>query len=197
MIGTADRAEEAGFELIEMVLADGTVLTVGGRDGCYEGGPFDLPGLICGSEGTFGVITALWVRLAPKATSFRTIVATFAASADACNTVSDIIAEGFLPAAMEMMDRACVAAVEASIYAAGYPTDAAAVLLIELDGQADAVEAEAGYVVSLLRERGAREVRSASSPADACSFVDSAVSCLAAASLPARSGWALRTSSRS
>src|SRR5690349_3317350 len=89
---------------IEMVLADGTILTVGGRDGCYESGPFDLPGLICGSEGTFGVITSLWVRLAPKATRFRTIVATFAASADACNAVSDIIAGGFLPAAMEMMD---------------------------------------------------------------------------------------------
>jgi FAD/FMN-containing dehydrogenase len=67
---------------------------------------------------------------------------------------------------MEMMDRACVAAVEASIYAAGYPTDAAAVLLIEVDGQADAVEAEAGIVEALLRERGARSVRSASGAAD-------------------------------
>ena len=77
-----------------------------------------------------------------------------------------MIATGIVPAAMEMMDRACVAAVEASIYAAGYPTDAAAVLLVELDGQADAVEAEAATVEALLRERGARTVRSASSAAD-------------------------------
>jgi FAD/FMN-containing dehydrogenase len=80
--------------------------------------------------------------------------------------VSSIIAAGIVPAALEMMDRACVAAVEASIYAAGYPTDAAAVLLVELDGQAGAVEGEAAIVESLLRERGAREVRSATSPAD-------------------------------
>jgi FAD/FMN-containing dehydrogenase len=65
-----------------------------------------------------------------------------------------------------MMDRACVEAVEASIYAAGYPTDAAAVLLVELDGGPDAVEAESRTVAGILRERGAREVRSASTPAD-------------------------------
>jgi FAD/FMN-containing dehydrogenase len=67
---------------------------------------------------------------------------------------------------MEMMDRACVAAVEASIYAAGYPTDAAAVLLVELDGQPDAVEAEAELVEQILRSCGARSVRSASTEAD-------------------------------
>jgi FAD/FMN-containing dehydrogenase len=84
----------------------------------------------------------------------------------ASEAVAAIIAAGIVPAAMEMMDRACVAAVEASIYAAGYPTDAAAVLLVELDGNAEAVEAEAATVIRILRERGAREVRSASSPAD-------------------------------
>ena len=67
---------------------------------------------------------------------------------------------------IDVMDRACVAAVEASIYAAGYPTDAAAVLLIEVDGQADAVDAEAGIVEALLRECGARSIRSASGAAD-------------------------------
>ena len=64
----------------EMVLADGTVANIGGHEGCYESGPFDLPGLICGHEGTLGIIARLWVRLVPKATAFRTAVATFTAS---------------------------------------------------------------------------------------------------------------------
>jgi len=75
-----------------MVLADGSVLETGGRDGCYESGTFDLPGLICASEGTFGIITSLWVRLVPKATSFRTIVGFFPDTAGACEAVSDVIA---------------------------------------------------------------------------------------------------------
>src|SRR5215210_1833983 len=82
----------------EMVMPDGEVIEVGGKNGCYESGPFDLPGLICGHEGTFGIITKLWVRLVPKATSFRTAVATFSTVADACNAISDIIGQGFLPA---------------------------------------------------------------------------------------------------
>ena len=80
------------------------MIELGGQNGCYECGNFDLPGLICGHEGTFGIITRLWVRLVPKATSFRTIVGIFADTADACNAVSDIIAAGMLPAAMEMLD---------------------------------------------------------------------------------------------
>ena len=80
--------------------------------------------------------------------------------------MSAIIGAGIVPAALEMMDQACVAAVEASIYAAGYPTDAAAVLLVELDGGAVAVESEAEAVAAMLRDRGARTVRSASTPAD-------------------------------
>ena len=74
-----------GFEI---VLSDGTVLNVGGANGCYEPeAGVDLPGLICGHEGTFGIITRLWVRLVPKATSFRTMVAVFDTTADACNWV--------------------------------------------------------------------------------------------------------------
>src|SRR5437588_2248295 len=97
---------------IEMVLANGEVIKVGGHNGAYEGGPFDLPGLICGHEGTFGIITSLWVRLVPKASSFRTIVAFYSTTADACNTVSEIIAAGHLPAAMEMLDGAMIQIVE-------------------------------------------------------------------------------------
>jgi FAD/FMN-containing dehydrogenase len=98
--------------------------------------------------------------------SVRTMLADFTTVRGASEAVSAIIAAGIVPAALEMMDRACVAAVEASIYAAGYPTDAAAVLLVELDGQGDAVDAEALIVQRILAEHGAREVRSASTIVD-------------------------------
>jgi glycolate oxidase subunit GlcD len=149
---------------LEIVLPDGSVVRLGSPAG-EPWGP-DLVGLFVGSEGMFGIAVEITVRLEPVPASVRTMLADFPTVRAASEAVSAVIAAGIVPAAMEMMDRACVAAVEASIYAAGYPTDAAAVLLIELDGQGDAVEAEAATVVSLLRERGAREVRSASSPAD-------------------------------
>jgi glycolate oxidase subunit GlcD len=149
---------------LEVVLPDASVIRLGSPQG-DPWGP-DLVGLFVGSEGMFGIAVEITVRLEPLPASVRTMLADFPTVRAASEAVSAVIAAGIVPAAMEMMDRACVAAVEASIYAAGYPTDAAAVLLIELDGQADAVEAEAATVVSLLRERGAREVRSASSPAD-------------------------------
>jgi glycolate oxidase subunit GlcD len=149
---------------LEVVLPDASVIRLGSPQG-DPWGP-DLVGLFVGSEGMFGIAVEITVRLEPLPASVRTMLADFSTVRAASEAVSGVIAAGIVPAAMEMMDRACVAAVEASIYAAGYPTDAAAVLLIELDGQADAVEAEAVTVVSLLRERGAREVRSASSPAD-------------------------------
>src|ERR1044072_6263600 len=84
----------------------------------------------------------------------------------ASEAVSAIIATGIVPAALEMMDRACVAALEASIYAAGYSTDAAAALLVALDGQSEAVDEEAATVQEILLSCGAREVRVASTPAD-------------------------------
>jgi len=147
-----------------VVLPDASVIRLGSPHG-EPWGP-DLVGLFVGSEGMFGIAVEITVRLEPLPPSVRTMLADFSTVRGASEAVSAIIAAGIVPAAMEMMDRACVAAVEASIYAAGYPTDAAAVLLIELDGQGDAVEAEGATVVSLLRQRGAREVRSATTPAD-------------------------------
>ncbi len=149
---------------LEVVLSDGSTLRLGSPQG-EPWGP-DLVGLFVGSEGMFGIVTEITVRLEPMPPSVRTMLADFPSVRSASEAVSSIIATGIVPAALEMMDRACVAAVEASIYAAGYPTDAAAVLLVELDGQSDAVEGEAAIVESLLRERGARQVRSATSPAD-------------------------------
>jgi len=149
---------------LEVVLPDASVVRLGSPQG-EPWGP-DLVGLFVGSEGMFGIATEITVRLEPLPASVRTMLADFHTVRAASEAVSAVIAAGIVPAALEMMDRACVAAVEASIYAAGYPTDAAAVLLVELDGQDDAVEAEAATVVDILRARGARQVRSASSPAD-------------------------------
>src|SRR6185312_2425983 len=117
----------------EMVLPDGTVMDIGAKEGAYESGPFDLPGLICGHEGTFGIITKLWVRLIPKATSFRTMVSIFSTTADACGAVADVIAAGMLPSAMEMLDGAMVQLIE-DVFHFGFPRDAQALVLTEIDG---------------------------------------------------------------
>jgi glycolate oxidase subunit GlcD len=149
---------------LEVVLPDGSVTRLGSPQG-EPWGP-DLVGLFVGSVGVVGIATEIMVRLERIPESVRTMLADFSTVRGASEAVSSIIAAGVVPAALEMMDRACVAAVEASIYAAGYPTDAAAVLLVELDGQADAVDAEAALVLEILTDRGARAVRSASTPAD-------------------------------
>jgi glycolate oxidase subunit GlcD len=149
---------------LEVVLPDGSVTRLGSKHG-EPWGP-DLVGLFVGSEGMFGIATEITVRLERIPESVRTMLADFSTVRGASEAVSAIIANGIVPAALEMMDRACVAAVEASIYAAGYPTDAAAVLLVELDGQTEAVESEATTVRDILRSCGARDVRSASTPAD-------------------------------
>jgi glycolate oxidase subunit GlcD len=149
---------------LEVVLPDGSVSRLGSPQG-EPWGP-DLVGLFVGSEGMFGIATEIMVRLERIPESVRTMLADFSTVRGASEAVSSIIAAGVVPAALEMMDQACVAAVEASIYAAGYPTDAAAVLLVELDGQTDAVDAEAALVLEILTDRGARAVRSASTAAD-------------------------------
>jgi glycolate oxidase len=137
-----------GFEI---VLSDGTVLEVGAKNGCYESpGGIDLPGLICGHEGTFGIITRLWVRLVPKATSFRTMVAVFNTTADACNTVSQVIAAGVLPAAMEMMDGRMIRLVEEAFHF-GFPATAQALVLIEIDGIDALLDEQLEDIVTLCR----------------------------------------------
>jgi glycolate oxidase subunit GlcD len=142
---------------LEIVLPDGSLATLGSRAG-EPWGP-DLVGLFVGSEGMFGIATAITVRLEPLPSSVRTLLADFTSVRAASEAVSAIIASGIVPAALEMMDQACVAAVEASIYAAGYPVDAAAVLLVEMDGSAETVAAEATAVEEILRTHHARGVR--------------------------------------
>jgi glycolate oxidase subunit GlcD len=149
---------------LEVVLADGTLAQLGSPGG-EPWGP-DLVGLFVGSEGNFGVATRITVRLTPSPQAVRTLLADFATLRAAGEAVSAIIASGVIPAALEMMDRSCINAVEDSVYAAGYPRDAAAVLLVELDGTAAAVEADARAVAALLAAHAARTVRSAADLAE-------------------------------
>ncbi len=116
---------------LQMVLADGTALSVGGK---AEDGPgYDLIGPIVGSEGTFGIVTEVTCRITPRPQDLSTVLAVFSSMADAVQTVSDVIAAGLLPATLEMMDRPMIQAVQAA-FDAGYPPDAEAVLIIEVDG---------------------------------------------------------------
>ena len=145
---------------LEVVLATGETVELGSRGG-EPWGP-DLVGLFVGSEGNFGVATRIAVRLTPLPQAVRTLLADFMALRAAGEGVSAIIAAGIVPAALEMMDQSCVRAVEDSVYAAGYPRDAAAVLLVELDGHDEAaVTAEADAVAALLKHAGARSIRTA------------------------------------
>jgi glycolate oxidase subunit GlcD len=146
---------------LEVVLADGRVVDLG-SSGPEPWGP-DLVGLFVGSEGNFGIATRITVRLLPLPRAVRTLLADFASLRTAGEAVSAVIASGIIPAALEMMDQSCIRAVEDSVYAAGYPRDAAAVLLVELDGGSEpAVAADAETVEGIVRERGARSVRTAS-----------------------------------
>ncbi len=144
----------------KVALPDGTVVELDADDGGY-----DLLGAFVGSEGCFGVALELTVKLTPNPERVVTLLADFTSIDDAAQTVSAIIATGILPAALEMMDQATVGAVEASIYAAGYPTDAAAVLLVEVDGAAAGLDEDVQAVDGICRTHGARDVRIATEPA--------------------------------
>lgn len=145
-----------------VLLPDGSVIRLGSPQG-ESWGP-DLVALFVGSEGMFGIALEITLRLEPIPAEIHTLLADFETVRAASEAVSAIIAAGIVPAALEMMDQACIRAVEASIYAAGYPVEAGAILLVELDGGAGAVAAERLAVESLLAAAGARTVRAASTP---------------------------------
>ena len=147
---------------VEVVLPDGTVTTLGGT-GADVG--LDLRGVFVGSEGTFGVATAVAVRLTPNAPAVQTLLADFARVEDAAAAVGAIIAAGVVPAALEMMDQRITQAVEDFVHA-GFPTDAAAVLLVEVDGLPAGVSADTATVVAVLEDHGARTVRVAANEAE-------------------------------
>lgn len=141
---------------IEFVSPNGELIQLGGPTG--NSGSFDLTGLFVGSEGTFGVVTRIWVRITRNPAAYRTMLAIFDSIDDTTQAISNIIGAGIVPAALEMMDKGIVGALEEAFHF-GFPLDAEAVLLIEVDGLEVAVDAEATTITKLCKESGAREVR--------------------------------------
>ena len=139
-----------------VVLPDGEVVRLGGKVSDAPG--YDLLGVFTGAEGTLGICTEVTVRLTPQPEAVKTILAVFRTIEDASNSVSGIIARGIIPVAMELIDRETIKAVEANIRA-GYPLNAGAVLLIELDGPRVEIEAEALGVEGVCREQCCLDLR--------------------------------------
>jgi glycolate oxidase len=148
---------------LELVLPSGEVVALGGPVEARPG--YDLVGLAVGAEGTFGIVTRAWLRLVRSPEAYRTLLAVFDAVEAASEAVSGIIAAGIVPAALEMMDTLIIQAVEAA-YRVGLPTDAGAVLLVELDGPAAGLEPQAARVRAVCTRHGAREIRTARDAAE-------------------------------
>jgi len=144
---------------LELVLPDGTVVETGGKEPDLPG--YDLVGLFTGSEGTMALVTRITVRLMRKPETVKTALAIYGSSEDAGRTVSEITARGITPAAIEMLDGVMLRMVEEATRA-GYPMDAAAVLLIELEGLSEVVAQQVELVREACLVCGAREFRLAS-----------------------------------
>lgn len=150
---------------LKVVLHDGSLVSLGDPVGLDRG--LDLRGLFVGSEGTLGLVTEIACRLVPRPACVRTLLAPFPSMTRACEAVSRIVAAGILPAALEALDDRTIAAVEASVYRAGYPGDAAAVLLAELDGHPVQTAAEQRRIEEIFRDCGALDVETAKDEAHA------------------------------
>jgi glycolate oxidase len=148
---------------LDIVTGTGDLLRLGGRTADRPG--YDLTGLAVGTEGTFGLVTAVTVRLLHAREAVKTLLAPFGTIEEASETVSAIIAAGIIPAALEMIDEVVVKAINAGV-GAGYPPDAGAVLLIELDGPRAEVEVEAERCAATCRAHGAFEVHVARDEAE-------------------------------
>lgn len=140
---------------VEFVSPAGDLVQFGGP--CGRGDDLDLPGLFVGSEGTFGIVTRVWVRITRNPEACRTMLAVFDSTDDTSRAISSIIGAGIVPAALEMMDHGIIVALEEA-FAFGFPLDAEAVLLIEVDGLDVALDDEASTIIELCQQNGAREV---------------------------------------
>jgi glycolate dehydrogenase FAD-linked subunit len=148
---------------VDVVLPDGRVERLGSE--APESAGLDLRSVVVGSEGTLGIVAAACVRLTPIAPAVRTMLLDFMTVAECAATVSDIIASGVVPAAVEMMDHGIVVAAEAFAHA-GYPTDAAAILIVEVDGTPGAVAAQSRAVEAAANANGVRSIRVAADDAE-------------------------------
>lgn len=146
---------------VEAVLANGEIIRTGGPTEDALG--LDLTGALVGSEGTLAIVTKIWVRLTRNPQDVRTMLGVFESVEDATNTISDIIGAGIVPAALELMDQGIVAALEAAFHF-GFPLDAGALLLIEVDGLAAGLDHEREQIIGHCNRNGAREVRLSRTP---------------------------------
>jgi glycolate oxidase len=148
---------------LKVVLPDGTVERLGGES-VEAVGP-DLVGLFVGSEGLFGIALEITLRLIPRPETYQTLLAAYSTLQAAGDAVSRIISEGLLPGAMEIMDRLAIAAAEAAVDA-GYPPDAEAILIVELEGDAAEVEVEFARLLEVIATSGATATRVATDASD-------------------------------
>ena len=148
---------------LKIVTIEGELITIGSH--AYDSVGYDLLALLTGSEGMLGVIVEVTVKLIPKAPHSRVLLASFDDIEKAGNAVAGVIANGITPAGFEMMDKAGVRAVEDFVHA-GYPIDAEAILLCELDGSEEEVEIGLKKIKILLKQYGAIEVRVACDEAE-------------------------------
>src|SRR6516164_9422537 len=148
---------------LEFVLPDGRVVQTGGPAEDNPG--YDLTGVIVGSKGTFGIATKVWVRISRSPEAYRTLLGVFETVDDATSTISDIIGAGIVPAALEMLDQLILQAVEAAFHF-GFPLDAGAVLIMEVDGLDAGLENDAERIVDIAKKNRAREVRRANGDAE-------------------------------
>ena len=146
---------------LEAVLEDGSVKWLGGKTQDIPG--YDLRGVFIGSEGTFGIATKIVVRLLPVPESVKTLLGVFPDVDSACNTVSSVIGQGIVPAAMEIIDAVAIRAI-LNVTKDIFPSDAGSVLLVEVEGLEEEVEELSGQVESLMRDAGAMDVRIAVEP---------------------------------
>src|SRR5438128_1356968 len=148
---------------VELVLPDGSVVRTGGPAEDNPG--YDLTGVIVGSEGTFGVTTKIWCRITRNPEAYRTLLGVFETVDDATNTISDIIGAGIIPGALEMLDSLILQAIEAAFHF-GFPLDAGAVLIMEVDGLDAGLDQDAERIVEIAKKNKAREVRRANTDAE-------------------------------
>ena len=140
----------------EVVLPGGSVVNLGSRQVDAPG--IDLRGLFVGSEGTLGIVTAITVRLIRENEAIRTMLAIFSTVDEASNAVSEVIRRRVVPMAMEMLDQETIRVVEPRVNA-GYPLDAGAVLLMEVEGLVEAVDQDSEIVIEACKSQGARDIR--------------------------------------
>ncbi len=148
---------------LEVVLEDGSIIEAGGPQSDLPG--YDLTGFFTGSEGMLVLVTKVIVRLMRKPEAVKTVLAVYESAEDCGATVSEITARGITPVALEMMDGVMLKMVEEATNA-GYPKDAAAVLLIEVEGLKEAIEEQIGQIIDVCRHCRAREIRQAKSAAE-------------------------------